>query len=130
MIIIAGYTLISLVLIGRGVFCGWLCPFGALQELLGRVRARSACRNRIPRTRSSGGWMGKYIAAAAVLLLVMTEIDPLGRQHRDRAVQDRDHLEVCAPGRISSMPALLAIGLFPNAPIAIPVSARWRPGGA
>src|SRR5258708_27485931 len=37
MVIIAGYTLLSVVLIGRGVFCGWLCPFGALQELLGQL---------------------------------------------------------------------------------------------
>src|SRR5262249_25574031 len=37
MVIVALYTLVSVVLIGRGVFCGWLCPFGALQELLGQV---------------------------------------------------------------------------------------------
>src|SRR5258708_12488035 len=37
MVIVAGYTLVSVVLIGRGVFCGWLCPFGALQELLGQL---------------------------------------------------------------------------------------------
>ncbi len=79
MVIIALYTLASLLLIGRGVFCGWLCPFGALQELLGQL-SRAL---RVPQWNPSAAlekrlWMGKYIAAAAVLALVMTEIDPSG----------------------------------------------------
>ena len=76
MVIVAGYTLISIVLIGRGVFCGWLCPFGALQELLGQL-SRAL---RVPQWNPSVGlekrlWMVKYIAAAAVLGLVITESD-------------------------------------------------------
>jgi len=30
-------TLISFFVVGRGFFCGWLCPFGALQELVNVV---------------------------------------------------------------------------------------------
>jgi polyferredoxin len=79
MIIIAGYTLLSVLLIGRGVFCGWLCPFGALQELLGQLSRALG----VPQWNPSAGlerrlWLGKYIAAAVVLILVMTQIDPSG----------------------------------------------------
>lgn len=32
-----GFVLVSLVLFGRGTFCGWLCPFGAFQEFVGNI---------------------------------------------------------------------------------------------
>ena len=79
MIILAGYTLVSVLLIGRGVFCGWRCPFGALQELLGQLaRALRVPQWNPPVAIEKRLWMGKYIAAAAVLTLVVTQIDPTG----------------------------------------------------
>jgi NosR/NirI family transcriptional regulator, nitrous oxide reductase regulator len=79
MLIVAAYTLVSLVLIGRGVFCGWLCPFGALQELLAQVsRALRVPQWNPPAALEQRLWWGKYIAAAVVLTLVITQVDPSG----------------------------------------------------
>jgi NosR/NirI family transcriptional regulator, nitrous oxide reductase regulator len=79
MVMIAGYTLVSVVLIGRGVFCGWLCPFGALQELL----AQASRALGVPQWNPSAAlekrlWTGKYIVGAAVLLLVLSGLDGSG----------------------------------------------------
>ncbi len=38
--ILWGVTAAIVLLWGRGIFCGWLCPFGALQSLLMNLRAR------------------------------------------------------------------------------------------
>lgn len=34
------FVAVTILLWGRGIFCGWLCPFGALQELLGELAVK------------------------------------------------------------------------------------------
>ena len=67
-VVISVYVLLSLILIGRGVFCGWLCPFGALQELSSKL-ARVL---RLPVWNPSEAmqrwmWLPKYGLAALIV---------------------------------------------------------------
>jgi len=39
-VLLWAFVLVTLVVWGRGTFCGWLCPFGAMQELLSLVTQR------------------------------------------------------------------------------------------
>jgi transcriptional regulator of nitric oxide reductase len=38
------FVFVSLFILGRGLFCGWLCPFGALQEMMGLLAKKLSIR--------------------------------------------------------------------------------------
>ena len=68
MVILSIYVVATLVLWGRGVFCGWLCPFGSLQELLNNLaRVIKLPQIQINQSIQERLWSIKYILAIAIL---------------------------------------------------------------
>ncbi|MDX5363080.1 MAG: NosR/NirI family protein [Pseudazoarcus pumilus] len=56
------FTAASILLWGRGVFCGWLCPFGALQELVNEAARKLKVRQyELPFAVHERLWAVKYI---------------------------------------------------------------------
>jgi len=65
--IIWTFTAASILLWGRGVFCGWLCPFGALQELINEAARKLKIRQfELPFAVHERLWAIKYIILLAL----------------------------------------------------------------
>lgn len=69
------FVAVSMLFWGRGVFCGWLCPFGALQELANNIARKLGIRQvKVPFGLHERLWMIKYVLFLAILAVSLTSI--------------------------------------------------------
>jgi transcriptional regulator of nitric oxide reductase len=68
--ILLAFTLVGLLVWGRAAFCGWLCPFGALQELI----SEAARRLRVPQIRVGPGLHGRLVVGKYALFVALVTI--------------------------------------------------------
>jgi polyferredoxin len=73
--ILWSFVAVSMLFWGRGVFCGWLCPFGALQELLNEVARRIGLKQvALPFGLHERLWMIKYVIFLGILAISLNSI--------------------------------------------------------
>jgi transcriptional regulator of nitric oxide reductase len=69
------FVAISMLFWGRGVFCGWLCPFGTLQELTNQLAQRLGIKQiEIPFGLHERLWMIKYVVFVGILAISLRSI--------------------------------------------------------
>ncbi len=108
------FVALGLLFWGRGVFCGWLCPFGALQELTNRAAQRLGVPQlRVPFAVHERLWAIKYTLFLGILglsfysmqeALVLAEVEPFKTAISMRFLR--------AWPFVAFVVALLAAGLF------------------
>nr|WP_299242563.1 NosR/NirI family protein [uncultured Halomonas sp.] len=85
MFILWSFVAVSLLLWGRGVYCGWLCPFGALQDLVNKAARKLRVKQiEVPFGLHERLWAIKYII---LLGLFAISLNSLGMAERYAEVE-------------------------------------------
>ncbi|HOY01391.1 MAG TPA: 4Fe-4S binding protein [Zoogloea sp.] len=82
-LLLIAFTLVSFVVWGRGTFCGWLCPFGALQEFAALL-ARAL---RLPERKLPARLAGVLDRGRFVILAGLAALAALAPQWAEKGVE-------------------------------------------
>lgn len=108
-LLLIAFTLVALPIWGHAAFCGWLCPFGALQEFV----ALMAKKLRLPQRRLSGRtarWLARSRYPVLALLIGTAAFAPTSAE---KLVEIEPFKTVITVGFDRSWPYLLwALGLL------------------
>ncbi len=78
--ILWGFVAMTMLLWGRGIFCGWLCPFGALQELINELARKLKIKQyEIPFAVHERLWAIKYVILLALFAISMESLSEAER---------------------------------------------------
>ncbi len=107
-VVLWGYTALTLVVWGRGTFCGWLCPFGALQDIVSQVAQRVGLQPRkLHRTLDARLKLAKYAVLGVIVVLAF-----VSGTWSDRAAEVEPFKTAITLGFVRSWPFVLwAVGL-------------------
>ncbi|MGE5319483.1 MAG: 4Fe-4S binding protein [Hyphomicrobiaceae bacterium] len=102
-LVIAVYALLTLAVWGRGTFCGWLCPFGALQEVIAKLGQRL----RLPQLHIDESLDSRLVRVKYGVLALILGAAMLAPEAGDRLVEIEPFKTAITLLFVRSLPAVL-----------------------